>query len=141
MGAVSTIVELLERMVWLADTWGCFPPVNQNASNEGASSWTSTRGPTTTPQASSTSQRIPTSILQLAWLLFSLIDQNPDQNAELIRLLNTSTSGNVNDLNGENLARDVLSNLSAHVAIVSNILAQSHAANQEIPSDLADDSI
>ena len=93
-----------------------------------------------TQQASPTSQQIPTPILQLAWLLFSLIDQNPDQNAELIRLLNTSTSGNVNDLNGENLDRDVLSNLSAHLAIVSNILAQSHVANQEIPDDLADDS-
>ena len=47
-------------------------------------------GPTNTPQASPTSQQIPIPILQLAWLLFSLIDQNPDQNAELIRLLNTS---------------------------------------------------
>ena len=78
--------------------------------------------------------------MQLAWLLFSLIDQNPDQNAELIRLRNTSTSGNISDLNGENLDCDVLPNLSAHLAIVSNILAQSHAAKQEIPDDLADDS-
>ena len=86
------------------------------------------------------SQQIPTPILQLAWLLFSLIDQNPDQNAELTRLLNTCISGRINDLNGESLDRDVLSNLNAHVAIMSNILAQSHAANQEIPGDLADDS-
>ena len=94
----------------------------------------------TTQQASPTSQQIPTPILQLAWLLFSLINQNPDQNADLIHLVNASTSGSVNDLNGESLDRDILSNLSAQLAIVSNILAQSHAANQEIPDDLADDS-
>ena len=94
----------------------------------------------TTQQASPTSQQIPTPILQLAWLLFSLIDQNPDQNAELIHLLNTSTSGSVSDLNGESLDRGVLSNLSAQLATMSNSLAQSHAANQEIPDDLADDS-
>ena len=66
----------------------------------------------TTQHASPTSQQIPAPILQLAWLLFSLIDQN----------------------------RDVLSNLSAQLAIMSNMLDQSHAANQEIPDDLADDS-
>ena len=94
----------------------------------------------TTQQASPTSQQIPTPILQLAWLLFSLTDQNPDQNADSIHLLNTSTSGSVNDLNGESLARDVLFDLSAQLAIMFHILAQSHAANQEIPDDLADDS-
>ena len=94
----------------------------------------------TTQQVSPTSQQIPTPILQLAWLLFSLIDQNPDQNADLIHLLNTSTSGSFNDLNGESLDRNILSNLSAHLAIMSNILAQSHAANKEISDDLADDS-
>ena len=35
-------------------------------------------------------QQIPTPILQLAWLLYSLIDQNPHQNADVIRLLNSS---------------------------------------------------
>ena len=80
-----------------------YPPANQNPSNEGASSWTSTLGQRTPQQASPTSQQIPTPILQLAWPLFRLIDQNLHQNAELIPLLNTSTSGNVNDLNGENL--------------------------------------
>ena len=93
-----------------------------------------------TPQVSPTSQQIPTPILQLAWALFSLIDQNPDQNADLIHLLNTATSGGFNDLNGESLDRNILSNLSAHLAIMSNILAQSHAANKEISDDLADDS-
>ena len=63
-----------------------------------------------------------------------------DQNADLIHLLNTSTAGSVNNLNGESVDRDVLSNLSAQLAILSNILAQSHATNQEIPDDLADDS-
>ena len=87
------------------------------------------------------SQQIPTPILQLAWLLFSLIDQNPNQNAELIHLLNTSTSSSVNDLNGETLDRDVLSNLSAQlIGHYASIVAQGHAANQEIPDDLADDS-
>ena len=94
----------------------------------------------TTQQVPPTGPQIPTPTLQLAWLLFSLIDQNPDQNADLIHLLNTSTSGSLSDLNGERLDRNILSNLSAQLAIISNILAQSHAANQEIPADLADDS-
>ena len=85
-------------------------------------------------------RQIPTPILQLAWLLHSLIKQNPDRNADSIRLLNSSTSGTLGDLNGESLDRNTLSNLGAHLAIRSNILAQSHAANQEIPADLADDS-
>ena len=85
-------------------------------------------------------QQIPTPILQFAWLLYSLIDQKPNQNADLIRLLNSSTPGSIGDLNGESLDRNILSNLSAHLAILSNILAQSHAVNEEIPTDLADDS-
>ena len=89
-----------------------YQPVNQTQTNAQSSSWTSTRGPMTAQQVPPTSQQIPAPILQLAWLLFSLIDQN----------------------------RDVLSNLSAQLAIMSNMLAQSHAANQEIPDDLADDS-
>ena len=36
----------------------------------------------TAQQAPPTSQQIPTPILQLAWLLFSLIDQNLDRQAE-----------------------------------------------------------
>lgn len=91
-----------------------YPPANQNPSNEGASSRTSTSGPSTSQQMSPTSQQIQFDFAVDVAFLFSLIDQNPDQNAELIRLLNTSTSGNVNDLNGENLDREVLSNLSAH---------------------------
>ena len=86
------------------------------------------------------SSQIPTPIMQLAWLLNSLIAQNADQNVELIRLLNSSTSATRRDLNGETVDRAVLSNLCAHLAILSNVLAQSHAANQEIPADLADDS-
>ena len=53
---------------------------------------------------------------------------------------NPATSGSLGGLNGESLDRNILSNLSAHLAILSNILAQNHAANQEIPTDLADDS-
>ena len=117
-----------------------YQPVNQTPTDAQSSSWTSTHGPMTTQKVSPTSQQIPTPILQLAWLLFSLTDQNLDQNADLIDLLNTSTSGSFNDLNGESLDRDVLSDLSVQLSIMSNILAQSHAANQEIPDDLADDS-
>ena len=105
---VSKMVKLLERVVWITDTWGRFPaypPANQNPSNEGASSRTSTSGPSTSQQMSPTSQQIQFDFAVDVAFLFSLIDQNPDQNAELIRLLNTSTSGNVNDLNGENLDR------------------------------------
>ena len=86
------------------------------------------------------SSQIPTPITQLVWLLNGLIAQNPDQNADLIRLLSSSTSATHGDLSGENLDPAVLSNVSAHLAILSNILAQSHAANQEIPADLTDDS-
>ena len=69
-----------------------------------------------------------------------LIGQNPDRNADLIRLLNSSTPGTIGDLDSESVDRNILSNLCADLAILSNILAQSQAANQEIPTDLADGS-
>ena len=60
-----------------------------------ASTWTSTQGPMTTQQVASTAHQIPTPILQLAWLLHSLIDQNPAQNSDLIHLLNSATPGSL----------------------------------------------
>ena len=57
-----------------------YQPVNQTQTSAQSSSWTSPRGRMATQQASPTSQQLPAPILmQLAWLLFSLIDQNPDQ--------------------------------------------------------------
>ena len=121
MGAVSAIVNCWREWFGFPTHGAAFQayqPVNQTQTSAQSSSWTSTRGPTTAQRASPTSQQIPAPILQLAWLLFSLIDQNPDRNADLIHLLNTSTAGSVKDLNGESLDRDVSSNLSAQLAIM-----------------------
>ena len=76
-----------------------FGPTNPAQEHGPASTWTSTQGPIT-------AQQIPTPILQLTWLLRSLIGQNPDQNADLIHLLKSSKPGSLGDLNGESLDRN-----------------------------------
>ena len=93
MGAVSTIVNNYRIIGEHGAVFPAYQPVNQAQTNAQSSSRTSTHGPMTAQQASRTRQQIPTPILQLAWPLVSLIDQNPDKNAELIHLLNASPRG------------------------------------------------
>ena len=90
------------------------------------------------PQPVAPAPQIPTQILQLAWLLLSVIQQNPIENAGLLQDLATMPQGRLQDLNGSNLDRNTLSHLSSQLAIMANMLAQSHAAGQEIP-DIPDD--
>ena len=68
----------------------------------------------------------------------SLINQNPTGNEGLIQDLQATPTGRLTDLNGQNLDRETLSHLSAQLGILANILAQSHAARQEI-ADIPDD--
>ena len=72
-----------------------YESTNQAQDQAPASTWTSAQGPMTTQQVASTAHQIPTPILQLAWLLHSLIDQNPAQNSDLIHLLNSATPGSL----------------------------------------------
>ena len=76
--------------------------------------------------------QIPVQILQVAWFLQALINENPDMNAQLIHELQKGHVGQVGDLHQDRADPAALATLCAELSILANMLAQQYAANQEI---------
>ena len=74
--------------------------------------------------------QIPNQILQVAWFLTALINMNQDTNARLIQELPEMPIGHLRDLHTDRLDHESLSNLSAHLGILANMLAQQQAVSQ-----------
>ena len=86
--------------------------------------------------------QIPVQILQVAWFLSALINQHPEVNAQLIHEIQQTRIGHRRDLTTDRVDHAALATLSAELSIMANVLAQQHAANQEIEaSPQEDDSI
>ena len=92
-----------------------------------------TDGPSSVPHSS----QPPVPITQLAWLLHSILCQDPQGNESILQALSTAapTSSSVTPLSSESLNHDGLAQLAGHLEILSNVLAQQRAVASEIPDD------
>ena len=95
------------------------------------------RGDDTTdpPSASTNELPIPAPITQLAWLLHSLLSQDQEGNEEILNILVGSTSSSRSSLSADSMNPDALARLGAHLAILSNMLAQKSSAQRKILDD------
>ena len=94
------------------------------------------------PTLTDSDHQIPFQILQVAWFLNALIDQHKEVNAQLIHEIQQTRIGHRRDLTTDRVNHAALATLSAELSIMANMLAQQHAANQEIEaSPHKDDSI
>ena len=92
------------------------------------------------PSSALHSSQPPVPITQLAWLLHSILCQDPqgnDLSNTILQTLSTAarTSSSVTPLSSESLSHDGLAQLAGHLAILSNVLPQQRAAASEIPDD------
>ena len=83
--------------------------------------------------------QIPVQILQVAWFLSALINQHPEVNAPLIHEIQQARIGHRRDLKTDRVDHAALATLCADLSIMANMLAQQHAANQEIEASLQED--
>ena len=79
-----------------------------------------TSGPVqeTTPDDNQSPQ-IPNQILQVAWFLTALLNENPDINAGLIQKIQQMPIGQSRDLHNDRVDPDALENLCAHLGILA----------------------
>ena len=79
----------------------------------------------------------PVPITQHAWLLHSILCQDPAGNDSILQALSMASpaSSSVPPLSSESLKHDGLAHLAGHLAIEANVLAQRRAASSEIPDD------
>ena len=79
----------------------------------------------------------PVPITQLAWLLHSILCQDPAGNDSILQALSMASPApsSVPPLSSESLKHDGLVHLAGHLAILANVLAQHRAASSEIPDD------
>ena len=84
-----------------------------------------------TPDANPSPQ-VPVQILQVAWFLSALLNENPEANAGLIREIQRGQVGQLRDLRRDRVDPASLGTLSAELGILANMLSQQHAASQAI---------
>ena len=79
----------------------------------------------------------PVPITQLAWLLHSILCQDPAGNDSILSTLRTALSASPDQppLSSESLNHDGFTHLAGRLAILANVLAQHRAASSKIPDD------
>ena len=78
------------------------------------------------------SPQVPVQILQVAWLLSALLNENPEANAGLIQQIQQSPVGQLRDLGNDRVDHESLATLCAELGILASMLSQQQAASQEI---------
>ena len=76
--------------------------------------------------------RKPHPILQVAWFLNALLNENPDTDAGLIQQIQQRPIGQLRDLHNDRVDHASLATLCTQLGILANMLSQQQAASQEI---------
>ena len=74
----------------------------------------------------------PVQILQVAWFLSALLNENPEANAGLIQQIQQSPVGQLRDLRNDRVDHESFATLCAELGILASMLSQQQAASQEI---------
>ena len=91
------------------------------------------------PAPTDPNQTLPVQILQLACFLNGVMNENPIENAQLIREIEQTPPGQFRDFSRNPVDHNALANLATQLAILAHMLAQRHAAGQEIAETPVED--
>ena len=86
-----------------------------------------TSPPPTSGTAPETETQIPVQILQVAWLLNSIIEVHSEGNAALVHEIRNTQPGTLRDLHSDRVDPAALANLCVNLGIMTNRLVQQHA--------------
>ena len=89
----------------------------------------------TTPDDNQSPQ-VPNQILQVAWFLTALLNENPDTNAGLIQQIQQMPIGQPRDLHNDRVDPESLANLCAHLGILANMLSQQQPPAKKFQNSL-----
>ena len=74
--------------------------------------------------------QIPVKVLQVAWLLTSIIEIHREGHPALVQEIMNTRPGTLRDLQADRVDHGALADLCVNFGIMANMLAQQQAANQ-----------